>query len=74
MISPEDSIAVKRNLRVVHQLQQTDKLKQFNASTQHELDTVVAPLMSARVLRDKHATSLDKLMAITQRCFVQQAS
>lgn len=71
---PEDSIAVKRNLRVVHQLQQTDKLKQFNASTQHELDTVVAPLMSARVLRDKHATSLDKLMAITQRCFVQQAS
>jgi type I restriction enzyme R subunit len=71
---PDDSIAVKRNLRVVHQLQQTDKLKLFDAKTQHELDTILAPLMSARILRDKHATSLDKLMATTQRCFVEQAS
>jgi type I restriction enzyme R subunit len=71
---PDDSIAVKRNLRVVHQLQQTDKLRQFDAKTQHELDTIIAPLMSARILRDKHATSLDKLMATTQRCLVEQAS
>lgn len=71
---PNDSIAVKRNLRLVHQLQQSDKLTQFTAKTQHELDTIIAPLMSARILQDKHATALDKLMAVTQRCLVQQAS
>ena len=30
--------------------------------------------MSARVLRDKHATALDKLIAGIQRCLVEQAS
>lgn len=71
---PEDSIAVKRNLRLVHQLQQTDLLNKFDVSTQHSLDTIVAPLMSARVLRDKYATAFDKLVAITQKCLVEQAS
>ena len=71
---PEDSVAVKRNLRLIHELQQTEQLKQFTAQTQHNLETIVAPLMSARVLRDKHATSLDKLIAITAQCLVEQAS
>lgn len=71
---PEDSIAVKRELRVKHQLQQTDLLKKFEAKTQHLLANTVAPLMSARVLRDKHATQLDKLMAVIERCWVEQAS
>jgi type I restriction enzyme R subunit len=71
---PDNSIAVKRNLRIVHQLQQTDKLTKFDAKTQHQLDSIIAPLMSARVLRDKHATALDKLMAITAQCLVEQAS
>lgn len=71
---PDDSVAVRRNLRLVHQLQQTDQLSKFSAKTQHDLDTIIAPLMSARVLRDKHATSLDKLMAITAQCLVEQAS
>lgn len=71
---PDDSIAVRRNLRIIHQLQQTDQLTKFTAKTQHDLETIVAPLMSARVLRDKHATSLDKLIAITAQCLVEQAS
>ena len=71
---PDKSIAVRRHLRLVHQLQQTDLLNQFNAKVQHELDTTIAPLMSARVLKDKHATALDKLMAGIQTCFVEKTT
>lgn len=71
---PDTSIAVKRELRVVHQLQQTGLLKKLDARTQHLLADTIAPLMSARVLRDKHATQLDKLMANIERCLVEQAS
>src|SRR5690606_23431748 len=61
-------------LPILHQLQQTELLKTFDAKTQHLLADTIAPLMSARVLRDKYATQLDKQMAIIQRCFVEQAS
>ena len=71
---PETSIAVKRELRVVLQLQQTDALQKCDAKTQHLLANTIAPLMAARVLRDKHATALDKLIATIQRCLVEQAS
>ncbi len=71
---PDTSIAVKRELRTVHQLQQTELLKTLDAKTQHLLANTLAPLMSARVLRDKHATQLDKLIAEIQRCLVEQAS
>lgn len=71
---PDSSVAVKRELRAVHQLQQGDHLQKFDAKTQHLLATTIAPLMSARVLRDKHATALDKLVAAIQRCLVEQAS
>lgn len=71
---PDSSVAVKRELRVVHQLQQTGLLKEFSAKTQHLLLDTVAPLMTARVLRDKHATALDKLVANIQRCLVEKAS
>lgn len=71
---PENSVAVKRELRCVHQLQQTNLLQQFDAKTQHLLSNTIAPLMSARVLRDKHATGLDKLIAGIQRCLVEKAS
>lgn len=70
----EDSIAVKRNLRLVHQLQQTDVLKEMSASIQHALEKTIAPLMSSRSLKDKHAIAFDKLIAETQTCFLQQAS
>lgn len=70
----DESIAVKRELRNVHQLQQTDQLTKFEASTQHLLANTIAPLMSSRVLRDKHATSLDKLIAQIQACLVEKAS
>ncbi|WPC04715.1 DEAD/DEAH box helicase family protein [Pseudomonas benzenivorans] len=71
---PESSVAVKRELRAVHQLQQGDQLQKFDAKIQHLLATTIAPLMSARVLRDKHATALDKLIAGIERCLVEQAS
>ncbi|WP_236984297.1 DEAD/DEAH box helicase family protein [Marinagarivorans cellulosilyticus] len=71
---PDTSIAVKRELRVVHQLQQTDLLQTLDARTQHLLANTLAPLMSARVLRDKHATAFDKLIATIQCCLVEQAS
>lgn len=70
----EDSIAVKRNLRLVHQLQQTDALAQMNAQTQLALETTIAPLMTSRALKDKHATAFDKLIAETQLCWLQNAS
>ncbi|MCX2782239.1 DEAD/DEAH box helicase family protein [Microbulbifer thermotolerans] len=71
---PDTSIAVKRQLRLVHQLQQTKLLEDFDAKTQHLLLDTIAPLMSARVLFDKHATQLDKLIANIERCLVDQAS
>lgn len=71
---PDSSIAVKRELRAVHQLQQTDLLKKLDAKTQHLLANTIAPLMTTRVLRDKHATQLDRLMAIIERCLVERAS
>lgn len=71
---PDDSIAVKRELRSVHQLQQTTQLQELSAKTQYLLETVIAPLMSARVLRDKHATAFDRLVAGIQHCMVEQAS
>jgi len=71
---PDTSIAVKRELRVVHQLQQTDLLKMLDAKTQHLLENTIAPLMTTRVLCDKHTTALDKLIANIERCMVEQAS
>ncbi|CAO1659092.1 type I site-specific deoxyribonuclease [Halomonas sp. NYA30] len=71
---PDESIAVRRHLRLVHQLQQTDLMDKLDARTQHLLAETIAPLMSNRVLRDKHATALDKLMASIECCLVEQAS
>ena len=71
---PDDSIAVRRELRLVHQLQQTDLLQKLDARTQHVLADTIAPLMAARPLRDKFAIQLDKLIATIERCLVDQAS
>lgn len=71
---PDDSIAVKRELRTVHKLQQTDQLKKMDAATIHVLTKTISPLMASRVLRDKHAIQLDRLIAIIQRCMIEKAS
>ena len=70
----DDSIAVKRELRTVHKLQQTEQLKEIDAATLNILENTIAPLMSSRVLKDKHATQLDRLIAQIQRCMIEQAS
>jgi len=71
---PDTSIPVKRELRTVHQLQQTDLLEKMDASTLHILASKIAPLMGTRVLKDKFAVQLDRLMANLECCFVQGAS
>ena len=71
---PDTSIPVKRELRTVHELQQTDLLQKMDASTLHTLATKIAPLMGSRVLSDKFAVQFDRLMANLQRCFVDKAT
>lgn len=71
---PVDSIPVRRELRNVHELQQTDLLDKYEAATQHRLSTIIAPLMGSRPLRDKHAIQLDRLMAELQTAWLSQSS
>ncbi|WP_170139031.1 DEAD/DEAH box helicase family protein [Marinomonas piezotolerans] len=71
---PEDSVAVRKVLRKVKTLQETDRLQTFDATTQHELLDTIAPLMAARPLEDKHATQLDRLMAAIKTGFIEQSS
>lgn len=71
---PDESIAVRRELRAVHRLQQTDLIKKLDAQVQHQLLDTIAPLMASRVLHDKHASALDRLIATIQCCLVEQAS
>ena len=72
---PQDSIAVLKELRTIHQLQQIpDLLGKMDLSTQQLLAETVAPLMSNRVLKDKDAIALDRLMAELSTYFIQQAS
>lgn len=71
---PEDAIPVRRELRAVHQLLQSNALQNMDAKTRHTLANTIAPLMSSRVLKDKHAIQLDRLMAVIQTCWVQNAS
>jgi len=71
---PDSSIAVKRELRAVRQLQETDLLKKMSSKTLHLLDNKIAPLMSARILKDPPAAQFDKLVAEIQACLVEQAS
>ena len=71
---PDTSLPVKRELRTVHELQQTDLLEKMDASTLHVLNNKIAPLMGAKVLADKFAIQLDKLIATIERCWVDKAS
>jgi len=71
---PEQSIAVRRELRTIHELQQTDAIERMDADTQNRLAHTLAPLMGNRVLRDKDAIAFDRLVADLEVCFVDQAS
>ena len=71
---PENSIAVKRELRTLHQLLQGQALNEMDAITRHTLTSKIAPLMGARVLSDKYAIQFDKLIASLQRCLLEKAS
>ncbi|MEZ9936048.1 DEAD/DEAH box helicase family protein [Vibrio breoganii] len=60
---PDGAIAVRRELRTVKQLQETDMLLEMNGSTKHLLESKIAPLMGFRTLKDKDASMLDRLVS-----------
>jgi len=71
---PRDSVAVRKELRQVDKLLQTDLLMGFSSTTQHLLLETMAPLMAARVLKDKHATQFDRLIATVETALVTKSS
>lgn len=71
---PNDSVNVKKHLKKVHMLQQTDLVERFEPDTQHILKTIIAPLMDARLLKEKEAIAFDKLIALTQESLILHAS
>lgn len=60
---PDGAIAVRRELRTVKQLQETEMLLEMNSTTKHLLESKIAPLMGLRTLKDKDASMLDRLIA-----------
>jgi type I restriction enzyme R subunit len=71
---PDKAIAVRRNLRLVKQFQETDVLLEMSGTTKHQLESLIAPLMGQRKLRDKDASSFDRLMAKLQTTFLSGSS
>ena len=71
---PRDSVAVRKQLRQVDKLLQTNALLALSATTQYVLLDTIAPLMAARVLKDKHATQFDRLIAAVEIAMVEKAS
>lgn len=63
---PENSVSVKKNLRTVHLLQQSQLLQKADAQTQQLLIGEIAPLMGFRTLQDKEASAFDKLIVQAQ--------
>ncbi len=71
---PDKSISVKKELRLIHELQQTDAMDTMEANTRHALAKRISPLMGSRVLRDPSAIAFDRLMAELETAQVEKAS
>ncbi len=71
---PEDAIAVRRELRLVKLLQESDMLSQMAASTRHALEKTIAPLMDSRPLKDIDASLFDRLIAELQTAHLLASS
>lgn len=71
---PDGAIAVRRELRNVKQLQETDMMLEMNGSTMHLLVTKIAPLMGSRTLKDKDASMLDRLIAQLDQAHITGSS
>ena len=71
---PQASISVKKRLRDIHGLQQSDALNIMDATTLHLLRGTLAPLMGNRVLRDRDAIAFDRLVADLQLCVLEKSS
>lgn len=71
---PDDAIAVRRELRNVKLLQETDMLLEMNGATRHLLESKIAQLMGQRTLKDKDAAMLDRLIAQIQTAHLSGSS
>lgn len=71
---PEDAIAVRRELRLVKLLQESDMLSSMEASTRHSLEKIIAPLMGSRPLKDMDASLFDRLIAELQTAHLLASS
>lgn len=67
---PDGAIAVRRELRNVKQLQESDLLLQMSAATRHILESKIGPLMGSRTLKDKDASMLDRLVSELSSAFI----
>lgn len=63
---PEKALAVRRELKTVHQLQQTELIEHFQPATIAILKDKMAPLMAQRPLKCKDASQWDLMMAQAQ--------
>lgn len=71
---PDDAIAVRRELRNVKQLQESDLLLEMSSSTKHLLESKIAPLMGQRTLSDKDAALFDRLIAEIETAWLAGSS
>ncbi|WP_095499325.1 DEAD/DEAH box helicase family protein [Paraferrimonas haliotis] len=71
---PEGAIAIRRELRKVKQLQETNMLLEMTGPTRRMLEHKIAPLMGNRTLKDKDASMLDRLIAQIQTAHLSGSS
>lgn len=71
---PKEAIAVRRKLRDVTQLCETELIAKFAPQTQHLLESTISPLMGSRSLKDKDAISFDRLITETQLALISGSS
>lgn len=71
---PREAIPVRRKLRHVIELSETNLIDDLTPATAHLLETKIAPLMGARSLKDKDAISFDRLIAQTQQALIAGSS
>ncbi|ELI6447099.1 DEAD/DEAH box helicase family protein [Photobacterium damselae] len=71
---PDGAISVRRELRLVKQLQETDMLLEMNGATRHALEIKIAPLMGTRTLKDKDAAMFDRLISELETAHITGSS
>jgi type I restriction enzyme R subunit len=71
---PQEAISVRRQLRNVVELCETDLILELSPATLHLLESKISPLMASRTLKDKDASTFDRLIAKLQQAWVTGGS